>query len=167
MIIRDEQPEDIATIHRINAATFNTETEANLVDELRVHNIVTTSLVAEQNGKLVGHILFSPVTLSPHSELKLTALAPMAVLPEYQNQGIGSALVETGVEACRKQGFDGIVVLGHSHYYPRFGFVPASRFGLRSPFNVSDEVFMALELKEGALKGLNALVQFHPAFEKV
>lgn len=167
MLIREERPSDIAAIHRINASAFDTEAEANLVDVLRAQNAIIVSLVAEENGQPVGHILFSPVTLSPPSTLKLAGLAPMAVLPEYQNRGIGSALVRSGIEACRKRGFDGIVVLGHAHYYPRFGFVPASRFGLRTEYDVPDEVFMAMELKKDVLKGQDALVLFHPAFQEI
>lgn len=167
MLIREERPCDIAAIHRINASAFDTEAEANLVDVLRAQNAIIVSLVAEENGQPVGHILFSPVTLSPPSTLKLAGLAPMAVLPEYQNRGIGSALVHAGIEACRQRGCDGIVVLGHAHYYPRFGFVPASRFGLRTEYDVPDEVFMAMELKKDVLKGQDALVLFHPAFQEI
>lgn len=102
MIIREEEPDDVIAIHRINTSAF--DTEANLVDALRAQDAVIISLVAEQNGVPVGHIPFSPVTLSPPSNLKLAGLAPMAVLPEYQNQGIGSALVRTGTDACRVSG---------------------------------------------------------------
>ena len=167
MLIREESPEDVAAIHRINAAAFDTEAEANLVDALRTQHAIIISLVAEENAVPVGHILFSPVTLLPPTEHKLAALAPMAVLPDYQRHGIGSALVRSGIEACRKLGYDGIIVLGHPHYYPRFGFVPASQFKLRTEYDVPDEVFMAMELKKGALAGMDALVQFHPAFKDV
>jgi putative acetyltransferase len=136
MIIREESPNDVATIHRINASSFDTEVEANLVDALRTQGAVIISLLAEEEGQPVGHILFSPVTVLPPSELKLAALAPMAVLPKYQGSGIGTALVRAGIEVCREQGCDGIVVLGHAHYYPRFGFKPASSFGLRSEYDV-------------------------------
>lgn len=167
MLIREEKPSDIAAIRRINAAAFDTEAEANLVEALRAQHAIIISLVAEENDQPVGHILFSPVTLSPPSTLKLAGLAPMAVLPEHQNRGIGSALVRAGIEACRQRGFDGIVVLGHAHYYPRFGFVPASRFGLRTEYDVPDEVFMAMEFNKDVLKGQDALVLFHPAFQEV
>ena len=167
MIIRVERPEDAAAISRINTAAFESEDEANLVIALRAQNAIITSLVAEQAGRPVGHILFSPLTLLPKSKLKLAALAPMAVLPKYQRQGIGSSLILAGIKACRERGYDGIVVLGHPHYYPRFGFVPASRFKLRTEYDVPDEAFMAMELKKGGLTAVDALVQFHPAFQEV
>lgn len=165
MLIREERPEDLAAIHRLNVAAFDTEAEANLVDALRKQGAVIASLVAQEDGRIVGHILFSPLTLLPPAGVKLAGLAPMAVLPEYQRQGIGSSLVEAGITACRRHGCDGIVVLGHPHFYPRFGFVPASHFALRSEYDVPDEVFMALELKPGSLTQLDALVQYHPTFK--
>lgn len=167
MVIREERPEDLTAIHRINAAAFGTEAEANLVDALREQGAVITSLLAEKDSEPVGHILFSPLTLIPPTNLKLACLAPMAVLPAYQRQGIGSALVRAGIEVCRERDIDAIILLGHPEFYPRFGFVPASRFALRTEYDVPDEVFMALELKKGVLKKQNALVQFHSAFQDV
>ncbi len=96
MLIREERPEDLAAIHRLNVAAFDTEAEANLVDALRKQGAVIASLVAQEDGRIVGHILFSPLTLLPPAGVKLAGLAPMAVLPEYQRQGIGSSLVESG-----------------------------------------------------------------------
>jgi putative acetyltransferase len=167
MLIREELPGDIAAIHRINTAAFDTETEANLVDALREQKAVVVSLVAEEQGELVGHILFSPVTLSPDSSIKVAGLAPMAVLPARQNRGIGSALVREGIARCRQLGHEAIVVLGHPHYYPRFGFVPSVKYGIRSEYDVPEEVFMVLELKPEALKDVTGVVRFHPAFAMV
>lgn len=167
MVIREERPEDAAAISRINTAAFGGDAEANLVVALRAQGAVITSLVAQEAGEPVGHILFSPLTLLPAAKLKLAALAPMAVLPDYQRRGIGSALVEAGIAACREQDYDAIVVLGHPGFYPRFGFAPAQQFHLRTEYDIPAAAFMALELKPKALAGLDALVQFHPAFQDV
>jgi putative acetyltransferase len=167
MIIREERAEDAAAISRINNTAFEGEAEANLVIALRAQNGVIVSLVAEEQGRPVGHILFSPLSLLPKAKAKLAALAPMAVLPEFQRRGIGSALVQAGIEACRKKRYGAIIVIGHPNFYPRFGFVPAQEFGLRTEYDVPAEAFMALELKPGALAGQDALVQFHPAFAEL
>jgi len=120
--------------------------------------------VAEQEGMVVGHILFSPVEVDHANGRRLLGLAPMAVDPERQRKGIGSLLVHEGLTRCRAAGFDGVVVLGHAGYYPRFGFVPAQQFGLRCEYDVPADVFMALELAPGALRGLAGLVRYHAAF---
>ena len=94
-------------------------------------------------------------------------LAPMAVAPEYQQQGIGSALVRSGLEHCRAAGYKAVIVLGHPRYYPRFGFVPASHFNIRSQYDAPDEAFMALELEPGALGEIGGVVKYHPLFDQV
>lgn len=163
--IRAERPIDVAAIHAVNAAAFPTADEADLVDALRAAADPYLSLVAEVDGKVVGHILFTPVTHADHPKLKLMGLAPMAVHPDHQRTGIGSALVRAGLEACRDLGMLGVVVLGHPDYYPRFGFRPAgTTFGISSAYDVPDEVFLALELVEGALTGCSGCVAYHPAF---
>ena len=167
MQIRSEQPDDIAAVHALNRAAFGTETEADLVDALRAHAQPVISLVAQDAGSIVGHLCFSPVTLSGHAELKIMGLAPMAVLPAEQRRGIGSALVRDGIGRCKQLGFVAVVVLGHPEYYPRFGFVQASRFGIRSDYDVPDEVFMALELEAGVLHGKSGTIRYHSAFEGV
>ena len=168
VLIRPEATEDQATIRRINEEAFETTTEADLVDILRRNGKVTLSLVASAAGSLIGHILFSPVTIDQAPVLRAVGLAPMAVLPEWQRRGVGSKLVRRGLDLCRDAGFDAVVVLGHSHYYPRFGFVPASTFRLSSEYDVPDDVFMALELRECALRGLQkAVVRYQPEFADV
>lgn len=137
------------------------------MDALRVEAAPIVSLVADDSGSIVGHILFSPVQLSGHPDLQLMGLAPMAVLPSAQRRGIGLALVRAGLERCAQLGYVGVVVLGHATYYPRFGFVPASRFGINSEYDVSDEVFMALELRAGALEGTSGTIRYHSAFANV
>ena len=148
----------------MNVAAFPAPDEADLVEALRAEAEPIVSLVAEDDGVIVGHILFSPVTLDGHSELKLMGLAPMAVLPDLQRGGIGSALVKAGLEACRQLGSIGVIVLGHAAYYPRFGFVPASRFCIDSEYEVPDESFMAMELTPGALAGKSGRARYHAVF---
>ena len=163
--IRPETKEDIAEIWRINAAAFDTEAEANLVDNLRESKAQLISLVAEVNKKIVGHILFSPVRLSGKgADLKIAGLAPMAVMPNYQKQGIGTALVEKGLKHCESNGYRAAVVLGYPEYYPRFGFEPCSRFGIKSEYDVPDEVFMVKELVAGILTGYTGVVRYHRLF---
>ena len=167
MEIRAERPSDIHRVRLVNLAAFDGEAEANIVDILRNEAHPTISLVAE-NDEIVGHILFSPVTVSSQSELFALGLAPMAVIPAQQCRGIGSALVERGIEECRHIGAAAIVVLGHPTFYPRFGFAPGSTLRLRCEFEVPDEVFMAMELTQGVLaKSTGGIVSYHPAFASV
>jgi putative acetyltransferase len=167
MQIRPEHADDIFAVHAVNAAAFETSAEAKLVDALREQARPIISLVADDAAAIVGHIMFSPVTLAAHTRLSLAGLAPMAVVPSRQRQGIGSRLVREGLERCRQAGFAGVVVFGHAEYYPRFGFVPASRFGLRSEYDVPDDVFMVLELETGALQGKSGTIRYHAAFASV
>ena len=164
MQIRPERPEDISSIRAVNLAAFETSTEADLVDALREQAAPIVSLVAEEGDAIVGHILFSPVTLVAHPELRILGLAPMAVLPARQRQGIGSALIHEGLEQCRQRGFEAVIVLGHAEYYPRFGFTPASRFGLACEYDVPEDVFMVLELNRGVLNGKSGAIHYHFAF---
>lgn len=166
-MIRREHAADIPGIRAVVTAAFETSIEADLVDALRREAAPVLSLVAEEREAVVGHILFSPATLDGHPELALMGLAPMAVLPGWQRQGIGSALVRAGLEGCAELGARGVVVLGHADYYPRFGFVPASRFGLASEYVVADEHFMALELQAGTFNGRTGLVRYHPVFRSM
>jgi putative acetyltransferase len=168
MTIRPEKTEDLVAIRHINEQAFGRPAEANLVDALRRNGKVTLSLVAEDDGRIVGHILFSPVTIEAgDDQLTGVGLAPMAVLPEMQNRGIGSLLVKRGLERCREAGYPFAVVLGHPSYYPRFGFVPASRFNLKCEYDVADEVFMAMELLDGALGNCAGVVKYQAEFNEV
>jgi putative acetyltransferase len=167
MQIRLEQPADIAAVHAVNKAAFASSSEAALVDALRTQAEPIISLVAEDEGSIVGHICFSPVTLLGHAELKIMGLAPMAVLPTAQRRGIGSALVRGGLDRCKQIGCVAAVVLGHPAYYPRFGFVPGSRFGIRSEYDVPDDVFMTLEFEAGILNGKADTIRYHAEFSNV
>jgi putative acetyltransferase len=166
MNIRPERGKDLPTIHQINSEAFETEGEANLVDSLRDSGIPLISLVAEVDHIIVGHILFSPMTDADGNSIPVAGLAPMAVAPEHQRQGIGSALVRSGLEHCRAAGYRAVAVLGHPGYYPRFGFVPASQYKLRSQYDVPDEVFMAKELIPGALSDISGVVKYHRLFDE-
>jgi len=166
--IRAETTEDHESIRRVNTLAFARNNEADLVDALRENARPHISLVATLDDKVVGHIFFSPVSVECDAgAFNAMGLAPMAVLPAHQNQRIGSQLVRAGLRECGRIGENIVVVLGHSNYYPRFGFAPASLKGLRSEYDVPDEVFMVTELSEGALNGRTGLVKYHREFRKV
>lgn len=168
LIIRAETQADYPAVHQVNEYAFGRVNEADLVDVLRRNAEPHISLVAELNGQVVGHIFFSPVVIeSEESSFTALGLAPMAVLPEFQNQAIGSELVRRGLDECRNIGNDVVVVLGHPQYYPRFGFVPAKQKGLRCEYTVPDEAFMAVELREGALAGNTGVVKYRPEFSSM
>lgn len=171
MNIRPENPQDIEAIHHLETAAFDRTDEADLVDRLRDNGGVTLSLVAEQDGKLVGHILFSPVMVE-HESGTFTALGlgPVAVLPEHQNQGIGSALIINGLERCREMGHSLVFLIGHPTYYPRFGFQPAVPLGFDCayvPDKSHHEHFMVIALQPGALAGKAGYMRYRPEFDGV
>jgi putative acetyltransferase len=161
MSIRPETEPSFPAIRRVLEAAFDTPAEAGLVETLREQAHPHISLVAEQAGDVVGHIMFTPC---PTGSVKIMGLAPLAVLPAHQKHGFGTALVRAGLDHCRELGFAAVIVLGHAQYYPKFGFVPASRFGIRCEYDVPDEVFMALELQPDGLAAIEGLVKYHPAF---
>lgn len=165
--IRSEQPQDVAGIRHVNRSAFDSTVEADIVDTLRQRAHPFVSLVAVDGDEVIGHIAFSAVTLSSHPDVPIAGLAPMAVLPSRQREGIGSSLVRAGLAECTRLGFVALVVLGHAEYYPRFGFVPASTFGLACEFDVPDDVFMALELQPGALDACRGVIRYHQAFGSV
>ena len=169
LTLRGEQPGDISAIEAINLQAFGHPGEANLVNALRPSlPRPDYSRVALLDGKPVGHILFSPILIETgQRDEPALALAPMAVLPEDQGQGIGSALVRDGLEMLRQIGERIVVVLGHSDFYPRFGFQTASKYGIRAPFEVPDPAFMVIELQPGALQGIQGTVRYPPVFDEV
>ncbi len=163
--IRFEQPRDGAEVHTVNEQAFGRPQEAQLVDALRALPD-SLSLVATAGDRVIGHILFTPVTLEPpRAGLHVAGLAPMAVQPGFQRQGIGSQLVRGGLEACRRQGYTAVVVVGHPKYYPRFGFVPAHTQGLEYEHPVPREAFMVIELDSGTLAGYSGVVRYRPEFD--
>lgn len=142
-LIRLERSEDIPAIRRVNELAFDQIDEADLIDTLRKQCTEFISLVAIIDEQVVGHLLFTPALLEcPSHTLHGMGLAPMAVLPDYQNHGIGSVLVKTGIEQLDDERCPFIIVLGHPGYYPRFGFLPASRLGIACPWEAPDEAFM-------------------------
>jgi len=167
MIIRIENKKDLADVQSIHLSAFPEEGESKLVNRLRENARPIISLVAEVDGKLVGHILFSPVTLNSEPSLQLMGLAPMAVLPCQQRQGIGSALVEAGLTQCKLAKCGAVAVLGHPDYYPKFGFKPSTNFAIKSEYDVPAEVFMIVELEKDYLKGCSGTVAYHEEFKKL
>ncbi len=166
--VRLEVEADHDAVRAIHTAAFGGPDEARLVDALRAAGKAVVSLVAEGEGRAVGHVLFSPVTIEGlGAQRTALGLAPVGVLPAAQSLGAGTALIRAGLDACRALGADAAVVLGHPAYYPRFGFAPASRFGLRCEYDVPDDHFMALELTPDALHGAAGLVRYSPEFAGV
>jgi putative acetyltransferase len=163
--IREETPADAVPIAVLNRVAFGGPYEAEVVDALRAASLVIASLVAEEAGAILGHIMFSrlPVETEAGTAIPAVALGPMAVHPERQRQGIGTALINAGLDACRARGESLVIVLGHPTYYPRFGFSAAlAARTLRAPF--SGEAFMALELKPGILDGVCGTVHYPRAW---
>ena len=151
----------------MNETAFDQSTEADIIDALRDVCPDVLSLVAESDGEIVGHILFSPVTIEDGSQSRQgMGLAPMAVTPDRQRQGIGSELVQAGLEILRKQGCPFVIVLGHPAFYPRFGFVPASRYGLTCQWEgVPDAAFMVLVLDASSMAGVTGVARYREEFD--
>ena len=161
--IRLEEPRDAHDVRQVNEEAFGTPLEAELVEALR-GSPNSISLVATLDEQVIGHILFTAITIEPPVDRRVAGLAPMAVRPPFQRRGVGGKLVRAGLEECRQRGYAAVVVLGHPTYYPRFGFVPAQTHGLRCEFAVPPEAFMALELQAGTFKEGGGLVRYRPEF---
>jgi putative acetyltransferase len=163
VVIRSERPDDAAAVRSINEAAFGRPDEADLIDRLRAEGAVLRSLVAERAAQAVGHILFSRMWIDiPGLSVPAVALAPMAVLPDQQRQGIGARLVRAGLDHLRTKGERIVLVLGHPDYYPRFGFSAAKTQTLEHPFPPA--AFMALELTADALAGIRGKVRYPVPF---
>jgi putative acetyltransferase len=165
MQVRPERPADRDAVARVTDAAFGQPDESHIIEAVRRAGCPAVSLVAVDGTEVVGHILFTPVDLDPPAAgVVVMGLGPMAVAPARQRQGVGSALVREGLRACAGSGCSAVVVLGHPRFYPRFGFQPASGFGLKSEYSVPDDVFMAIELVPGSLEGSGGLVRYRPEF---
>lgn len=166
--IRKERPEDIGPIRAVNDKAFGQPQEGRLVDLLRENGGVVLSLVAIVNDRVVGHILYSPVSVDADGKRTSGAgLGPVAVLPEHQRQGIGSRLITTGNRTLRGDGCPFVVVLGHPEYYPRFGFERASSYGVTCEWEVPDGAFMILVLDERAVTGISGVATYRQEFSSV
>ena len=163
--IREERPGDVAAIRDVNKRAFGQDQEGNIVDALRSNAAGVLSLVATLNGQVVGHIMYSPLTVG--GEVTGAALGPMAVVPERQGQGIGSRLVDAGNRKIKDAGWPFIIVLGHADFYPRFGFMPASAHGIKCQWEVPDDVFMLLVLDEAKMQGVSGLAKYRDEFSTV
>ncbi|RFS22707.1 N-acetyltransferase [Chitinophaga silvatica] len=172
MIIRREEPKDYPIVFTLLEAAFRDEMHSDhkeqfLVERLRKSQAFVNelSIVAEQDGEIVGYILLTEIDIQQNEELTPSlALAPVAVLPTHQYKGIGGQLIEYAHNKARSLGYQSVVVLGHETYYPKFGYQPAENFGIRFPFDVPAENCMVLELVPGSLKNVKGLVRYSPAF---
>jgi putative acetyltransferase len=170
VVIRQETDSDFAAVIDVNRQAFGRDDEARLVERLRKSRtfIQELSLVADLNRQIVGHILFTKIVIrsGDGNEYPSLALAPMAVLPRCQKQGIGGKLVQHGLKRAIELGHRSVIVLGHEQYYPAFGFEPASRWNISCPYDVPDNVFMAMELSEDGLKGVTGTVKYPDDFNE-
>jgi putative acetyltransferase len=164
-IVRPEQPSDLAAIHEVEALAFGRPNEANLVDALRANGQATLSLVAvdDADGRIVGHIMFSPMTVAP-AAIRAVGLGPVAVHPHVQNRGIGGDLIRAGIAEIRRQGWDAIFLLGHADYYPRFGFQLAAGMGITAEPGINMAHFFYMEMWEGAVGSVPLDVKYAPEF---
>jgi putative acetyltransferase len=167
VFIRSEKTEDYQSIYNVNKFAFKGEVEAKLVNNLRKTEgfIPELSLVAINDGEVIGYILFSVIHIQTNGKtVPVLGLAPMAVLPKHQKQGIGSMMIREGLIKCKELGYKAVILVGHPNYYPRFGFSPAKEKGLKLPFDVPDEAFMVFEIIPQALADIKGMVVYPSEF---
>jgi putative acetyltransferase len=162
--IREEHPGDVTAVRDVNRRAFGQDREGNIVEALRSNGAALLSLVATLDGQVVGHIMYSPLSVG---DTQGAALGPMAVLPERQRQGIGPHLMDTGSRTLTEAGCPFIVVVGHAEYYPRFGFRPASAYGITCEWELPDDVFMAVILDAEKMRGVAGLARYRHEFSTV
>ena len=164
--VRLEKSEDIPHVRIVNLEAFGQPAEADIVDELRQACGDALFLVAEEDGKIVGHIAFSPVVIANRkAKTEGMGLAPMAVLPGRQRQGIGSKLVRKGLDILRNRDCPYVIVLGHAAYYPRFGFEPASRYNIRCQWQgIPDDAFMIFVFDQRTLRNVSGVARYRDEF---
>ena len=168
--IEPERECDYEQISRLHTIAFNGIAEAKLVENLRRTPIYVRelSLVAKYRNAIVGHVLFYPIKIRTQSkECDSLALAPISVIPKFQNRKIGSRLIKEGLKKAHKLGFKSVVVVGHPKYYPRFGFERASKYGISTSLNVPDTAFFAIELEKDGLKNCNGTIEYPIEYKEV
>ena len=163
--IREERSDDIAAVREVNRRAFGQDQESNIVDALRTNGAALLSLVATVNGQVAGNIMYSLLTVAEN--IDGVALGPMAVVPEYQRQGIGAKLIEAGNRKIKDAGYPFIIVAGHPAYYPRFGFRPASEYGIKCEWDVPDDAFMVLILDPPKMQGVSGLAKYRHEFSTI
>ncbi|MGG7177149.1 GNAT family N-acetyltransferase [Clostridium paraputrificum] len=171
-IVTKEKQEEFSEVEKVveeafKEAEFTDHNEHNLVKKLRNSSafISDLSLVAKIDNKIIGHILYTELNIMEGDKRrKALALAPLAVLPEFQGKAVGSKLVRESLEKAKELGYGGVIVLGHENYYPKFGFIPAWKYGIKAPFDVPEDAFMALELKKDYFKNVNGTVEYSKEF---
>jgi putative acetyltransferase len=166
--IRAEAEGDRAAIFQVHRAAFDTELEARLVDQLRAAGALTLSLMAVEDGLIVGHVAFRPVTIAVNpGGARALGLGPIGVLPACQRRGIGTHLIEASLREAADGGWDLVFVLGEPGYYTRFGFEPTATHGLRCGYDAPPEAFMVTALRPSTLGAVSGIVRYHPAFDAV
>jgi len=163
--IREERPADVAAVREVNRRAFEQERESNIVDALRANGGALLSLVATIHDQVIGHVMYSRVSVG--DMVNGAALGPMAVLPEHQRQGIGTRLIDTGNQKIKDAGYPFIIVVGHAEYYPRFGFRPAGKYGIKCEWDVPEEVFMVLMLDAAKMQGVAGLAKYRDEFSTI
>lgn len=176
-LVRPERAEDIPLVRALNETAFGRPDEARLVDAVRRREEPTFCLVAVTTpdatgntgeGPIVGHVLFSPVTMeSSGRRCRAVGLGPIAVHPDHRGVGVGSQLIRAGLDRCREEGYEAVVLLGHPTYYSRFGFTMARSRGIHWEHEMPGDPFMVLELVPGALDGVSGVVRYLPEFLSV
>lgn len=166
--IRKEEQKDYDKVRIVNDQAFGQPDEGSIVDKLRESCKEKVSLVAVSDNEIIGHIFFSPVTIeTPTGFIKGMGLAPMAVVPEFQNRSIGSMLVNEGLRIIENMSCPFVIVLGHETYYPRFGFERASKFGLKCQWEgVPDDAFMVMIIDESVMKGVSGIAKYRDEFNE-
>ena len=169
-ILRTETPPDHAAVRRVHEGAFATAAEAKLTDLLRMSNsfVPELSIVAEIDGELVGHVILTHATIEGRPDVTdFLVLGPIGVLPEKQKMGVGSALMNDALQRASSAGFRAVALIGHPTYYSRFGFLPGARFGLRSTYDVPEDVFMVCPLIENGLDAIRGTLLFPAEFGSV
>ena len=163
--IREEHPDDVAAVREVNRLAFGQEQESNIVEALRTNGGALLSLIATVNGQVAGHIMYSPLTVAEN--VQSVALGPMAVVPEYQRQGIGTQLIEGGNRKIKDAGYPFIIVVGHAQYYPGFGSRPAIESGIKWEWDISGRSFHVLVLNEAKMQGASGLAKYRHEFSTI